>query len=273
MAPDEYQWYVKLVQDRHQYLSLTYEQAEKIYRFEQDKDIYSNKHFFSFWEERDYELATFSEILNDEQLRIYKTFFKKGIEGYERSLIELDTKKANEIAYNEELLNFYETQFFPEFFKDPFHLLHFGSFYNEKSKIEFLKAEYKRFLNDTKREILTSHFRHSRTFQPNELKVSLLRHKLSCVLPSYISFKQQMDEPTKAVTYYLKQKLRYLPDKTEELLKRKFKESKEFNKINRQKHFGKIKGWLVIAEHLTVEEEKERRRMTFLLFDKERYGC
>ena len=273
MTPDEYQWYVKLVQDRHQSLNLTYEQAEKIYRFEQDKDIHSNKHFFSFWEERDCELATFGEILNDEQLRIYKTSFKKGIEGYEQSLMELDAKKENEIAYNEELLNFYETQFLPEFFKDPLHLLHFGSLHNEIPKIEFLKAEYKRFLNDTKMEILTSHFRHSRRFQPNELKVSLLRHKLSCVLPSYISFKQQMDEPTKAVAYYLKEKLRYLPDKTEEFLKRKFKESKEFNEINRQKYFGEIKGWHVIAEHLTDEEEKERRRMTFLLFDKARYGC
>ena len=273
MTTDEYQWYVNLVRDRHQSLNLTFEQAEKIYRFEQDKNIHSNKHFFSVWEEWDYELTTFSEILNDEQLKIYKTFLKKNIRGYEQSLIEQDNKKTNEIAYHEKLLDFYETHFLPEFFKHPFLMLHFGWLHNEKPKIEFLKAEYKRFLNERKKEILTSHFRHSRTFQPNELKASLLRHKLSYVIPSYTFFKHQMDEPTKAVACYLNEKLRYLPEKTEDFLKRKFKESKEFSEINRQKYLGEIKGWHVIVEQLIDEEEKERRRMTLLLFDKEKYGC
>ena len=44
-------WHVNLVQGRYQYLNLTYEQAEKIYKYEQDKDTYSDKHFFSAWEE------------------------------------------------------------------------------------------------------------------------------------------------------------------------------------------------------------------------------
>ena len=274
MTPKLYQWYVKLVQERHQYLNLTFEQAEKIYKFTQDNELtHSNKHFLSIWEEWDYELTTFSEILSDEQLNIYNTFLKKNIQGYEQNLIEQDNKKTNEIAYHEKLLDFYETQFLPEFFKDPSLMLHFSWLSNEKSKIEFLKAEYKRFLNDRRQEILTSHFRHNRTFKPNELKVSLLRHKLSYVLPSYTSFKHQMDEPTKAIACYLKEKLRYLPDKTEEFLKRKFKELKEFNEINLQKHFDEIKGWHVVGEQLTDEEEKEHRRMTLLLFDKEKYRC
>lgn len=271
MTPEEYQWYINLVRDRYQYLNLTYEQAEKVYKYEQDKDTYSEKHFFSVWEEWDYELTTFREILNDDQFKNYETFLKENIQRYEQSLIEQDNEKANKIAYHEELINFYETHFLPDFFKDPF--LHFGWLSTDRAKIEYLRTEYKRFLNDTKKGILTSHFRHNRTFKTNELKASLLRHRLSYILPDYTSFKHQMDEPTKAVAHYLNTKLRYLPDTTEELLTRKFKELKQFNDTNFKKYYGEIRGWHVIMGQLTDEEEKEHRTMTLLLLDKEKYGC
>jgi hypothetical protein len=271
MTHEEYQWYVNLVQDRYQYLNLTFEQAEKIYKYEQDKDTYSEKHFFSIWEEWDYELTTFSEILNDDQLVNYQTFIKEIIQRYGQSLIEQDGKKANEIAFNEDLINFYETQFLPDFFKNPF--LGFGWLSIDRAKIEYLRTEYKRFLNDSKKAILTSHFRHNRTFMPNELKASLLRHKLSYILPDYTSFKHKMDEPTKAIAQYLQKKLRYLPDEMEELLTRKFQELKEFNDGNFKKHHGDIGGWHVVYGHMTPEEEKEHRTMTILLLDKEKYGC
>ena len=272
MTPEGFQWYVNLVRDRYQYLNLTYEQAEKLHKYEQDKDTYSDKHFFSVWEEWDYELTTFREILNDEQLNNYETFLKENIQRYEQSLIEQDNEKENEIAYHKELISFYETQFLPAFFKDLF-LFHFGWLSTDRAKIDYLKTEYKNFLNDTKKAILTSHFRHNRTFKPNELKASLLRHKLSYILPDCTSFKRQMDEPTKAVAYYLKTKLRYLPDKTEELLTRNFKELKAFNETNFKKHYGEIRGWHVVGGQLTNEEEKENRTMTLLLLDREKYGC
>lgn len=271
MTHEEYQWYINLVKDRHHALNLTFEQAEKVYKYEQDKDTYSDKHFFSTWEEWDYEKTTFREILNDEQFKIYETFLDENIQRYEESLKEQDNEKTNEIAYHEELMNFYETQFLPDFFKDPF--LGFGWLLNDKAKIEYLKKEYQRFLNDTKKEILTSHFRHNRTFKPNELKASLLRHKLFYIFPNFSYFRHQMDDPTKAVAHYLKTKLRHLPDKTEELLTRKFKELKDFNKTNFKKYYTDTKGWHVVVGELTNEEEKEQRRMTLLLLDKEKYGC
>jgi hypothetical protein len=157
------------------------------------------------------------------------------------------------------------------FLKDPF--LRFGWLTTDRAKIDYIRTEYKRFLNDTKKAILINHFRHNRTFKQNELKLSLLRHKLSSILPDYTSFKHQMDEPTKAVAHYLLTKLRYLPDKTEELLTRKFKELKEFNDANFKKHHGEIRGWHVVVGQLTDEEEKEHRTMTLLLLDKEKYGC
>jgi hypothetical protein len=271
MTPEEYQWHINLVKDRHHALNLTFEQAEKVYKYEQDKDTYSEKHYFSTWEEWDYELSAFKEILNEEQFKNYETFLNESIRRYEQNLIELDNEKTNEIAYHEEQIKFYETQFLPDFFKDPF--LRFGLLLNDKAKIEYLRTEYKRFLNDTKKEILTSHFRHNRTFKPNELKVALLRHKLSYFFPDYSYFKHQMDEPTKAVAHFLNSKLRYLPDNIEELLTRKFSELKDFNEKIFKKYYSDTRGWHVVIGQSTEEEEKEYRVMTLLLLDEEKYGC
>ena len=93
MTPEEYQWHINLVKDRHHALNLTFEQAEKVYKYEQDKDTYSEKHYFSAWEEWDYELSTFKEILNAEQFRNYETFLNESIRRYQQNLIELDNEK------------------------------------------------------------------------------------------------------------------------------------------------------------------------------------
>ena len=201
----------------------------------------------------------------------YETFLNENIHRYEQSLVEQDTEKRNDIAYHEELINFYETQFLPDFFKDP--VVRFGWLLNDKAKIEYLRTEYKRFLNDRKKEILTSHFRHNRTFKPNELKASLLRHRLSYILPDYGYFKSRMDEPTKAIAHFLNTKLRYLPDNIEELLTRKFKELNDFNETHFKKYYTDTRGWHVVVGQLTDEEEKQHRTMTLVLLDEKKYGC
>jgi hypothetical protein len=269
------EWQLKALQTRFKAtydLVLTVDQAKKVYKYEQDKNTYSEKNFFSVWEEWDYELSTFKEILNDEQFKNYETFLKENVQRYEQSLVELDNERINEIAYNEELINFYETQFLPDFFKDPF-LLTFGWLSADKAKIEYLRTEYKNFLNDTKKAILTNHFRHHRTFKPKELKLSLLQHTLSYIYPDYTSFKHQMDKPTLTVAHYLKTKFQYLPDTLDELLTRKYNELKELNDANFKKHYGEIRGWHVVVGQLTPEEEQEHRAMTLLLLDNEKYGC
>jgi hypothetical protein len=271
MLPDEYQWYVNLVRDRYEYLNLTYEQAEEIHKYQQDKDTYSNKHFFSFWEEQDYELTIFTGILNQEQLKSYEAFLKENIKRYEQSLIEQDGQKTNEIAFYEELIGFYDTSFLPDFFKNPSLL--FAALFTDRAKIDFLKMEYKQFLNDTKKAIVTSHFRNSRTYKPNEFKASLLRHQLSYMLPDYPSFKYLMDEATKAVANYLATKLRHFPDETEELVTRKFKELQEFRDGCFKKHYGEVRGWhAVVGQQPTQEEEKENRTLTLMLLDRKKYG-
>lgn len=58
MTPEDYKWHINLVKERYHALNLTFEQAEQVYKFEEDKSIYSEKHYFSTWEEWDYELLT-----------------------------------------------------------------------------------------------------------------------------------------------------------------------------------------------------------------------
>jgi len=273
MTPENYQWLVNLVRDRYQYLNLTYEQAEKVYKYEQERDTYSEKHYFSAWEEWDYELTVFNEILNDVQFKDYKTWLNENIKRYEQSLIDQDTEKANEIFYYEEQINFYETQFLPDFFKEGLLTVRITLNLNDKTKVEYLRAEYKRFLNDTKKVILTSHFRHNRTLQPNQLKISLLRHELSYMLPNYIAFKHQMDEPTKAVALFLEAKLGYFSDKFEELLAPKFKELNDFHDTLFKKYYSNTGGWTIIIERSTDEEEMQHRIMTVLLLDENKYRC
>lgn len=255
--------------DRHHGLDLTFEQAENVYQFEQDRDRYSDKYYFSFWEEGDYDLTAFKEILNDEQLKKYGALSKENEEQYKRSLIEEDSEKTNEILYNQELLDYYENQFLPDIFKSPLIEL---SWLNDKSKIEYLRAEYKRVLNDTKKELLTTHFRNYRSYKPNELKLSLLRHKLSCVLPDYGYFKHQMDQPTRVVADYLEPKTQHLPEELEQLLVKKYDALKEFNGEKVKKYFADINnGWHVTIA-LTQKQEKEYRSMSLLLLDREHYG-
>ncbi len=271
MTPEEYQWHINLVKDRYHALDLTFEQAKKIFEYEQDKNTYSEKHFFSQWEEWDYELVTFKEILDAGQFKKYEKFLNKNILRYEKSLMEQDNEKHKEVAYYEEQINFYETKLLPDFFQD--RVLHLGFFLYDKAKIEYLKAEYARFLIDTKKEILTSHFRNSRTFEPNKLKVALLRHKLLFIFPNYSYFKHQMDEPTKAIVHFLNSKFFCLPENIEKLLTRKLNELKEFNEELFKKYYGDTSGWHVVIGKKSDEEDREHRIMTFLLLDEAKYGC
>lgn len=199
---------------------------------------------------------------------------KDAVENYQQRLTEQDTENLKEIEFKKETIKYYEEQFLPDFFKDPvLYTFHWLSV--DRAKIDFLKAEYKKFLGDSKKRILTDHFRHYRTFKPNELEVSLLRHKLSYLWPDYSSFKAQMDEPTIAITEYLKQKLKYFIEKYDEFIAGKLVALTIFNKESFGKYHGENRGgWhTTIIEQSNPDEEREYRAMCVLLLDREKYGC
>ncbi|HAI36784.1 MAG TPA: hypothetical protein DCM40_00895 [Maribacter sp.] len=275
MNPEEYKWHINLVKDRLGYLNLTFEQAEKVYLHEEDKMTYSEKHFFSEWEEWDFDLSLFRKILNKEKFQDFEKAHQENIKRYEKSLVENDKPRDTDISYNKELIDFYTNGFLPDFFNKE-NQVGFLRTLKETDKIEYLKKEYKKFLNERKKELLTSHFRYNRSFKPNVLELELLRHKLIYIIPNYLYFKQEMDKPTKAISEYLENKFRYLIDTEEETISEKFQELKEFNQKCFEKYYGKPSSadtYFIKAPELTSAEERTYNTMTVLLLDEKKYGC
>ena len=81
-----------------------------------------------------------------------------------------------------------------------------------------------------------------------------------------------MDKPTQAVAQFLKARTRYLTDRTEAFLKKKFDDLKAFNEANSAKHYGDLSNCYIIDRSVSSEEQRTFRILTWLLLDKERYG-
>lgn len=273
MTTEEHQWNIAIVKDRYHSLQLTFEQAEQVYKFEQDKGVYSADHSFSFWEERDYDYSMFKKVLNPEQLVIFEEWRNNTLESYQRSLVEQDQRNLIEIERHQQLFNYYNEQLLPTFF-DNAVIMAFPMFSKDKMKIDFLKAEYKQFLNEQKKRILVSHFRDNRIFAPNQLKASMLRHNLDYLWPEYDHFKSLMDEPTKSIAYYLTNQFRHYFNEYKDIVEKQFKALEVFQRENYSLHYGTTKdGWrreIVIETNL--EEQREYTTMCLLLLDKDRYG-
>ena len=272
MTSEEYKWTINLVKDRYHQFKLSFKQAEKVYHFEQEKDLHSEEYSFSVWEEYDYMLDNFQKILNEKQLKKFLTWHGDIIKRHEDYLIENDTEQIKYIDYYNELLAFYEQHFFPDFFKKEF-LAQTVSLSFEKHKVEFLRKEYKAFLDSQKIGYISSHYRHSRAFQPNKLKLTLLRHKLYYIVPHFSVFRAKMDEPTKVVADFLLNKFQYIPELHHDFFKKKEEELISFVKNTWSKYFGKDPGgWAVVGKQ-TEQQEKENQIMQVILMDKEKYGC
>jgi hypothetical protein len=144
-------------------------------------------------------------------------------------------------------------------------LIVWQAFTNEREKVEYLKSEYKKYLDGQKKFILIEHFRHSKTLQPQLLQLSLVNHKLSCLLPDY-SFWVSLEAPTRVIADYLEAKIKRGASMITEDLKDTLQALEEFKKDNTAKHLGEIRGW-----HMTVANE-EYNLMFLLLLDREKYG-
>ncbi|MBT8314424.1 MAG: hypothetical protein KJP26_08175 [Maribacter sp.] len=273
MTPEEYKWHINLVKDRFNRFNLTFAQAEQVYLHEKE-NIHSEKHFFSAWEEMDFNLTTFRKILNKDQFLKYEKEQIEGIKNHESFLIENDQPRKTDINYTKELIN-YDNNFLVDFFNgdDSLRIL---AAYKDSNKIEYLKKEYKKFVEEKKKELLTMHFRYYRSFKPNELELSLLRHKLLYLIPDYESFKRYTDKPSRAIADYLEEKLQHLDDDDEKTISEKFMALKNFHQVCFNKYYGKQQSadtYYVKGPVLTSTQKMTYFAMTILLLDEERYGC
>ena len=117
MKKEEYRLNVLTLKGRFEYLNLTYEQAEKVYLHEKEKRNHSEQHFFSTWEELDFDLSLFRVILNKKQFQDFEKRHNECIRNHEKSLIENDTLRTNDIKYNNELIHYCSNEFLPHFLK------------------------------------------------------------------------------------------------------------------------------------------------------------
>jgi len=264
------EWEIEALQTRYKAMNgieLNKDQAEKMLRYEQEKDSGSSKYFFSTWEELDYEEVQFKEILTSSQFEGYMSERANQLKRIEESLIENDKQYLPQLNAAEERLVYYKTILVPSLLKN---LMLFHTVFNsEKEKVDFLKSEYKKYLADAKKQVLIEHFRHCKTFQPIVLKLSLLRHEQMCLFPDYFSFKGTMDIATKAVADFLVEKISGISENLSEAMKQTMDELREFNANNTAKHIGEVRGW-----HTTLPINNKTEELMFaVLLDSEKYIC
>jgi hypothetical protein len=84
-----------------------------------------------------------------------------------------------------------------------------------------------------------------------------------------------MDEPTKTISVYLKQKLKFFIEKYDGFIINKLEALKLFNKKNFDKYHGENpEGWhTIISIQTDPEEEREYKAMCLLLLDRQKYGA
>lgn len=267
-ASETDEWEVDVIQKRYRTthkLNLTIDQAEQVYRYERLRDTPSDKHYFSRWEEFDFEFAIFQNILTPEQFEAYKAKHQEQIHFNEQQLVQQDREYAKNFEAAKDLLHYYESQLLPGLKRQRMGI--WPAFIHEREKVDYLKAEYKKYLNDRKKFILVHHFRHSKTLQPLRLQFSLLHHKRMYLLPDYNLFRTSMEAPTSVIADYLESKLKRRTEIIAEALKDPLQALKEFRKANTAKHFGEIRGWHAAAAN------EEDNLMFILLLDNETYGC
>lgn len=271
MTPQESEiddWEFEAIQKRYHAthgLKLTVDQAKQVYEYEQLRDTPSDKHYFSIWEEFDFEFASFQNILTPEQFEEYKTKHQELVRLNEQQVAQQDQQYVKQLEATKDLLHYYQSKLLPDFERQ--RMIVWQAFMKEREKIEYLKAEHKKHLDNQKKSILVEHFRHSKTLQPQLLQLSLLNHKLACLLPDYFSFRANMDEPTRVIADYLDAMLKRGAPMIMEGLTDTLQALKDFKMENKAKHIGEIGGW-----HVTIAAEEDNL-MFLLLLDTENYGC
>ena len=204
-------------------------------------------------------------------MKKFTAWQKKNIERHEQHLIDTGKEQENYINYYNELIRFNEQEFLPEFLKQK-RFIDSAVNLHDKSKVDFIKEEYKKYVDNQKINILTSHYRHNRLFAPRRLQAMLLMHKLECLNPRYSSFKIYMDEPTKAVAEFLVKKFHHIPKQLENFFKTMQEKHSKYIESIKSKYIGEPKGFVFTFTE-SEEQQQQNQIMQIILTDKEKYGC
>lgn len=244
---------LKRIRAHYPDLGLSDDQAVKMMELE---DSIKGRHLglgvrgdhFSFWERQDYELDEVRAFLTEGQLTLFTKMQQEAASEQEKFMREQDTMQAKEVALNEEYIAWLREQFLPKVLRELIHVPIL--FIMEREKVAFLRAEYRNFVVVSKRNALVRHYRQSRGFEPNGLRLALLYQEQKALLPDYLSFMREADEAVRSVGNFLVEKYSGYAEHGAEFFKQKAEEiSKQYAEM-RLRRIGEreISGW-----HTTIK--------------------
>ncbi|HEY4063705.1 MAG TPA: hypothetical protein VGM30_17475 [Puia sp.] len=257
------------VQRRYDHLQLTYEQAEQVFLYEQESEApIRGALSFTFWEEREYEWDRMKAILTPEQLPLYERDRQQSIDAYEASLRKMDAAEwPVEIAIFEEMIAWYGETFIPGFRREALQVPIL--LFVETEKIVYLRAEYKKFLQRTRRDALVNHYRQSRSFQPNALRLALLRQHLLELWPDFARWYREADGPTQTVAAFVLERYQGYCRQGSAFFQEKEEAARHQWANIRTRHTGEatIRGWHVPASLQPAWSVEELGMMALVLME------
>jgi hypothetical protein len=140
MTPQESEiddWEFEVIQKRYHVthgLKLTIDQAKGVYEYEQLRDTPSDKHYFSIWEEFDFEFATFQSILTAEQFEDFKKKHEESIRLNEQQVAQQDQQYIKQLEAAKDFLLYYQSKLLPDLERQ--RTIVWQAFNNERGKLE-----------------------------------------------------------------------------------------------------------------------------------------
>ncbi|MBZ4187412.1 hypothetical protein [Niabella beijingensis] len=264
----------EILQIKQQYSSyqLTDEQAVRIWKHYNATASISAENWLTKWEQYDYDHHIFKKILDAEQFALYQKKRTADIEHTIAFLKQQDEKIKPNIDYQQELLTYYADIYIPQLLQVT---LKYPLPFNEyRSKIHFIKEEYRSFLNESKRMTAIQHFRNYRSYSPDLFQLHMLDVQLLHVMPNYQKFNVAADTPTQAALQFTLEKaapywtsfIDFFNDMEAEELKIKKSAALRF--------FGKteINGWHVEKPAISEIEYKNQQLFLLLMAEKSSYN-
>jgi len=237
MDKGEYQWLVELVQDRYEYLSLTFEQAEHVYRYEQIIAEPAGTEFLTRWEELDFELATMRQILSAEQFTLFLVSHSEALDFHIEQLRKTDNDEKGKLAYYQDELRYYQETAVPRLLKEikilPAIVLDSG-----RHRLQFVQEQYNWHLRKQWKSIVAQHYREYRSFGPHAFELLRVQHELSVVWPDYGSFMIEVDKPARALIKAVLKDTDYVFEMYEAALKEQEQDIAAFHRKLWKQHFG-----------------------------------
>ena len=270
MDPYDLEMGLKKMRNFYPELELTDEQAMKMLELESSTEASSRDtgrrvEMFNFWEQQIYDLDNVRHFLTDRQLAIYEKQQRADAEEHETHLKDQDAGEVKEVALTEEYTQWLRESFLPGMRKEMIHVP--IVFMMEREKIAYLRAEYQRYLALSRQNAIIQHYRQSRGFAPNNLKIRLLHEEQLGLMPAYELFITGADEAVRSVGGFLIDKYRFFAEHGMEFFRRKSEESNKQYAEMRMRHIGEreISGWHTTIVPKTDLTEAQHGLMSMML--------